>query len=252
MTQADPESPVALITGAARRIGATIAKHLHALNYRVVIHYHGSVAEAEALRDGLNQIRTESAHMIGADLGDPNAVQSLARQSIDRWGRMDALVNNASTFYPTPLPQASQQAWDDLFASNLKAPFFLSQALSAELVNRRGAIVNIADIHARQPLRRHSLYCMAKAGNLMLTKTLAKELAPRVRVNGIAPGAILWPEHEQSAEAGTSREAILSRVPLQRMGSPEDVARLAVFLVTDAGYLTGQTIAVDGGKHLVA
>ena len=252
MSQTDPASPVVLITGAARRIGATIAKHLHALNYRINIHYHGSVTEAEALADSLNQLRTDSAHTIRADLCDGQAVQTLALQSIERWGRMDALINNASSFYPTPLPNASQQDWDDLFASNLKAPFFLSQALSEELTKRGGAIVNIADIHARQPLRQHSIYCMAKAGNLMLTKTLARELAPRVRVNGIAPGAILWPENEQSPEASKHHGAMLNRVPLQRMGSPEDIARLAAFLITDAGYLTGQTIAVDGGKHLVA
>ena len=262
MTPADRVGRVALITGAARRIGAAIARHLHRLNYRVVIHYHGSLIEAEALSDSLNQLRPDSAAIIGADLRDPGAVQALARHSIERWGRMDALVNNASTFYPTPLAKASEQDWDDLFASNLKAPFFLSQALSDELIRQAGAIVNIADIHARQPLREHSLYCMAKAGNLMLTKTLARELAPRVRVNGIAPGAILWPEHDQSPddrspdgeslEVDGQRQAIISRVPLQRMGSPGDIARLAAFLITDAGYLTGQTIAVDGGKHLVS
>lgn len=250
MGQTDPASPVVLITGAARRIGATIAKHLHGLNYRVVIHYHGSATEAQALADSLNQLRTDSAHTIRTDLCDGQAVQTLALQSIEHWGRLDALINNASSFYPTPLPNASQQDWDDLFASNLKAPFFLSQALSEELTKRGGAIVNIADIHARQPLREHSLYCMAKAGNLMLTKTLAKELAPRVRVNGIAPGAILWPENEHSPEAGAHQQAITERIPLQRMGSPEDIARLAAFLITDACYVTGQTITVDGGKHL--
>lgn len=252
MSQTDRENPVALITGAARRIGATIAKQLHGLNYRLVIHYHGSATEAEALHNTLNQARSDSAHIIRADLCDGQAVQTLARQSIERWGRMDALVNNASSFYPTPLPEASEQDWDNLFASNLRAPFFLSQALSQELVNRGGAIVNIADIHARQPLRQHSVYCMAKAGNLMLTKTLARELAPHVRVNGIAPGAILWPENTQSPEAGAHQQAIIDRIPLQRMGKPEDIAGLAAFLITDAGYLTGQTIAVDGGKHLVA
>lgn len=245
------QNPVVLITGAARRIGACIARNLHQSQFRIIIHYQHSAAEAEALSEELNNQRADSACTIRADLCDIPAVQALASSSIERWGRLDALINNASSFYPTPLATASPAQWRELFGTTLQGPFFLCQALSKELITRRGSIVNIADIHARQPLREHSIYCMAKAGNLMLTKTLAKELAPEVNVNGIAPGVILWPEHNDSPSAEKDQQNILEKIPLNRMGTPDDIARLAHFLVTSPGYLTGQTIAVDGGKHLI-
>lgn len=245
------QAPVALITGAARRIGACIARRLHQSQYRIIIHYQHSAAEAEALSEELNNQRADSACAIRANLCDIPSVQALASSSVKHWGRLDALVNNASSFYPTPLPTANLDQWQELFGSNLQGPFFLCQALSKELVARRGSIINIADIHARQPLREHSIYCMAKAGNLMLTKTMAKELAPQVSVNGIAPGVILWPEHNTSPEAHISQQAVLQTIPLNRMGKPDDIAHLAHFLITSPGYISGQTIAVDGGKHLV-
>lgn len=241
------QAPVVLITGAARRIGAAIATRLHGRGYRVIIHYQHSATEAAALCAQLNRVRSDSAHGLQANLLDTASVQQLAKDSVARWGQVNALVNNASSFYPTPLGSATEKQWDELIGSNLKGPYFLCQALADELKNRGGSIVNIADIHAAQPLKNHSIYCIAKAGNKMLTKTLAKELAPRVRVNGIAPGVILWPENDNNKE---EQEKLLKSIPLQRMGSSDDIARLAEFLITSASYITGQTIAVDGGKHL--
>ncbi len=243
------QAPVALITGAARRIGAAIATKLHGRGYRVIIHYQNSSADAEALCAKLNALRADSAHALQADLLDVSRVQLLASASLAHWGQLNALINNASSFYPTPLPEASEQQWDELIGSNVKGPYFLCQALSGELKKRGGSIVNIADIHAHQPLTNHSIYCIAKAANKMLTKTLAKELAPQVRVNGIAPGVILWPENNSANEENKQKELIKS-IPLQRMGSSDDIARLAEFFITSASYITGQTIAVDGGKHL--
>lgn len=241
------QAQVVLITGAARRIGAAIATRLHGRGYRVIIHYQHSATEAAALCAQLNRVRSDSAHGLQANLLDTASVQQLAKDSVARWGQVNALVNNASSFYPTPLGSATEKQWDELIGSNLKGPYFLCQALADELKNRGGSIVNIADIHAAQPLKNHSIYCIAKAGNKMLTKTLAKELAPRVRVNGIAPGVILWPENDNNKE---EQEKLLKSIPLQRMGSSDDIARLAEFLITSASYITGQTIAVDGGKHL--
>lgn len=243
------DSPVALITGGARRIGASIAQTLHAAGYRIVLHCRNSLAEAEALRDTLQQSRRNSCAVLQADLNQLPQVQQLAQQALNTYGRLDLLVNNASSFYPTPLNNASEQQWDDLFASNAKAPFFLSQALAGSLRKQRGAIINIADIHAAKPLREHTIYCMAKAANTMLTQSLAKELAPEVRVNGIAPGAILWPENE--AELGSNgQQKILDQVPLARSGTPEDIASTVLFLACNNHYITGQIIAVDGGRTL--
>ena len=251
------DQPVALITGAARRIGACIARRLHKNQYRIVIHYQHSAEEAELLSQDLNAERSNSACTMSGDLSDIPTLQALAKNSINHWGRLDALINNASSFYPTPLPEADEKQWQELFSSNLQGPFFLCQAVSQELIKRQGTIINIADIHARQPLSEHSIYCMAKAGNLMLTKTLAKELAPNVSVNGIAPGVILWPEHDHSSDQELLQQSelhqqnILKKIPLNRMGSPDDIAQLAHFLITSPGYINGQTITVDGGKHLV-
>ncbi|OUS13765.1 pteridine reductase [Gammaproteobacteria bacterium 53_120_T64] len=243
------QAPVVLITGAARRIGAAIATRLHQCGYRVIIHYQNSAADAKELCATLNASRADSAHSLQANLLDIDSVGQLAEASIAHWGQLDALVNNASSFYPTPLPKATNRQWNELLGSNLKGPFFLCQALAEELKKRCGSIVNIADIHAHQPLKNHSIYCIAKAGNKMLTKTLANDLAPNVRVNGIAPGVILWPEDNNSNNA-SEQQRLITTVPLQRMGSSEDIAKLAEFFITSASYITGQTVAVDGGKHL--
>jgi len=243
------DSPVALITGAARRIGAEIARQLHACGYRVLVHYRTSEAEAQALVAQLNQTRTDSALALQADLTDLAQIDQLAEAAGGRWGRLDALINNASSFYPTPLSQATEADWDDLIGSNLKAPFFLCQALAPALTASRGAIVNIADIHGQRPLKEHPIYCAAKAGNIMLTQSLARELAPQVRVNGVAPGAILWPEQTAGPSPG-KQETILQRVPLQRSGDASDIALVVVFLVRQSPYITGQIIAVDGGRSI--
>ncbi len=244
------DTPVALITGAARRIGAQLARRLHAENYRIVIHYLNSDAEAEALAEELNAIRVDSVITLRADLNQIGAIDALAAEAVSQWGRLDVLINNASSFYPTPVGQANPEQWDDLINSNLKAPFFLTQALAPALKKACGCVLNIADIHAARPLKNHPIYCAAKAGNVMLTKSLARELAPQVRVNGIAPGAILWPE--QSAELSeTDKQKILSKVPLGRNGAPTDIAETALFLIARAPYITGQIISVDGGRTLV-
>ncbi len=244
-----PSIPVVLITGAARRIGAAIARHMHNAGYNVIIHCNHSLETAETLRKELDSLRANSALALQADLSDVAQVRTLATTALNHWGHIEALVNNASNFYPTPLAEASETDWDKLFASNLKGPYFLCQALAEALTVSRGAIVNIADIHARQPLTKHSIYCIAKAGNMMLTKSMAKELAPSVRVNGIAPGAILWPENNAGL-SDEKKQGILKKIPLGKLGSEEDIARLAYFLITSASYINGQIIAVDGGSHL--
>ncbi|MGY6588340.1 MAG: pteridine reductase [Wenzhouxiangella sp.] len=246
MTQASA-APVAIITGAARRIGATIAEFLHRRGLSVVIHYRGSADAAQALVERLNGQRAGSAIAVQADLADPSAPETLLKAAIDQFGRIDVLINNASAFYPTPVGEATQAHWDDLFASNVRAPFFLSQACAPHLARRGGAIVNLVDIHALVPMQRHSVYGMAKSGLVMQTRALAKELAPDIRVNAVAPGAILWPENEDSPEAA---EAILDRVPLGHQGRPEDIAGAVTFFALDAPYVTGQILAVDGGRML--
>ncbi|MGE3298125.1 MAG: pteridine reductase [Porticoccaceae bacterium] len=243
------EAPVALITGAARRIGAAIARELHGAGFRVLIHCRESLAPARELCAQLQSMRADSAAVLSADLADLAQVRELASDAIGHWGRIDALVNNASAFYPTPLAEADVAQWDDLMASNLKAPFFLCRDLAPALAQTGGAIVNIADIHGLRPLPEHAIYCIAKAGNLMLTRAMARELAPRVRVNGIAPGAILWPENPASADVVAQRK-ILDSIALGRLGAVEDIARVTGFLLTAATYITGQVIAVDGGARL--
>ncbi|WP_295802137.1 pteridine reductase [uncultured Microbulbifer sp.] len=238
--------PVALITGAAARLGRAIAEELHR-DHRVVIHYRNSREAAEALVNTLNRQRADSAVAIPSTLSSAKDCEQLATQVVAAFGRLDALVNNASAFYPTPIGTANEQQWDELMGSNLKAPFFLSQALAPQLAEHRGSIVNLADIHGDKPMPQHTVYCAAKAGLVMLSKSLARELAPAVRVNAVAPGAILWPEQESE---GYNKEQILARIPLQRSGDPSDIARTVRFLVADAPYITGQVIAVDGGRSL--
>ncbi len=245
----DPDLPVVLITGAARRLGAAMARALHAEGCNLLIHYGRSASAAQALAVELNGSRPGSAISLAADLGDDRAVEQLARQALEAWGRFDGLINNASSFHPTPLASATARDWDALMASNLRGPFFLCQQLAPALLDRGGTIVNIADINGRMPLPGFGIYNIAKAGNIMLTKTLARELAPRVRVNGIAPGAILWPEGDADFSSD-NRQRLLDKIPLGRLGKVEEIAALATLLTLKPGYLTGQVITLDGGLTL--
>jgi pteridine reductase len=238
---------VALITGAAHRIGAQIARTLHAQGVDVALHYRSSREAAAALQAELEAARGGSVLLLQADLHDYRGFPGLMARIRDFRGRLDVLVNNASSFYPTPFGQASPEQWEDLIGSNLRGPFFLAREAAPLLRERRGCIVNLVDIHAERPLKDHPIYSIAKAGNAMMVKALARELGPEVRVNGIAPGAILWPEQGMSDAA---KDEILARTALQRPGSPEDIARTLLFLVRDADYITGQIVAVDGGRTL--
>ena len=241
------EGKTALVTGAARRIGSAIATTLHTAGSRVAVHYRNSGADAHDLVARLNDIRAGSAMAVEADLLDTAALPGLVTAVADWAGGLDILINNASSFYPTPIGHIDEEAWDDLVGTNLKAPLFLAQAALPRLRERRGNIVNIVDIHAARPLREHVVYGSAKAGLVMLTRALAKGLAPDVRVNGVSPGAILWPENGMSDEV---RQNILRQVPLGRSGEPEDIAACVLYLVRDAHYVTGQIIAVDGGRSI--
>lgn len=241
--------PVALITGGARRIGAAIAQRLHSNGYNIALHYRHSEADARTLTEQMNYQRANSALAIAADLNQFTDIARLVEIATGHWQRLDVLINNASSFYSTPIGSATPEQWDDLFNSNLKAPFFIAQAVAAELEKNNGSIINIADIYADRPLKSHPIYCAAKAGNIMLTKSLACELAPHVRVNGIAPGAILWSEQD-GAQSEAERQAILDRIPLARNGSADDIANTVIFLTKNSPYITGQIITVDGGRSL--
>lgn len=238
---------VAIVTGAAKRIGATTVRHLHARGLNVLVHYRGSKSEAEALASELNTARSGSVQTIQANLADDDTPEALVSAAIEQFGRIDLLINNASAFYPNDVDESNPEQWDDLMASNLRAPYFLSKAARPHLARRGGAIINLVDIHGMVPLAEHSIYCQAKAGLIMQTRTLAKELAPSIRVNGVAPGAILWPEHEDALEAAAST---LAKIPLGHKGRPEDIAGAICFLAFDAPYITGQILAVDGGRTL--
>jgi len=238
---------VALITGAAQRIGAQIARTLHGAGMKLVLHYRGSQSAAQALAAELNQSRADSATLLQADLSDPATLAPLVEAAAAHWGRLDALVNNASTFYPSPIGAVTLPQWHDLMDVNLKAPFFLAQAAAPLLTKSGGCIVNIADIHADRPLKGYPVYCMAKAGLVMMTRALARELGPAVRVNAVAPGAILWPEQGLDPAA---QATILARTALKRQGSPKDIASTVLFLIRDAEYITGQVLSVDGGRSL--
>ena len=239
--------PVVLITGGAKRIGAVVAQHLHAQGYRVLLHYRSSADAAEHLIQALNAKRAQSAHRFAADLLDIAQAPKVVDACLAQFGRLDLLINNASTFYPTPIELIEEEFWNDLMGSNLKAPAFLVKAAAQYLRQTNGAIINIVDIYARRPLSNHPVYCAAKAGLETLTKALAQDLAPEIRVNAIAPGAILWPE---SGNSEIEQELLLENVPLGRMGQPEDIAKAALFLATQAPYITGQTITVDGGRSI--
>lgn len=238
---------VALITGAARRIGAEVARTLHAEGATVVVHYKNSAGEAQALKAELNALRANSCVLLQADLLEVKQFPQLMSALVEQTGRLDILVNNASSFYPTPLGTLQEQQWDDLMGTNLKAPLFLSQTAAAPLQKNQGVIINLTDVHGIRPLSEFSVYCAAKAGLIMLTQVLARELGPTIRVNGIAPGAILWPEQPMAED---KRAELLAKTALERMGSPEDIAQTVLFLVRDAPYVTGQVIAVDGGRLL--
>lgn len=237
---------VVLITGGARRVGAVLARTLHAAGAAVVIHCRQSRTHAEALASELEQQRSGSTAVVEEDLLATERLASLIERAYRAFGRLDALVNNASSFYPTPLGAIAPAAWDDLTGTNLRAPLFLAQAAAPALRAARGSIVNIVDIHGMRPLADYPVYSVAKAGLIMLTKALARELAPEVRVNAIAPGPVLWPEDADAELKG----AIVERTLLKRPGSPEDVARAALFFIADAPYVTGQILAVDGGRSV--
>lgn len=237
---------VALITGAARRIGVSIARSLHAAGATVVLHYRNSAQEAFSLQAEFNAERAGSCLVVQADLLKTHELASLIETIIQQTQRLDILINNASSFYATPLASVSEQQWDDLLGSNLKAPLFLSQAATPYLQQHQGVIINLVDIHGIRPLAEFSVYCTAKAGLIMLTQALARELAPAIRVNGIAPGAILWPENSIEED----QVQLLAKIALKRKGAPEDIAKTVLFLVRDAPYITGQIIAVDGGRLL--
>jgi len=236
-----------LITGAAKRIGAACARMLHGKGCNVFLHYRSSKEAALQLCYELNQIRPDSAYMMQADLLNREELESLVTEACMAWGKIDVLVNNASSFYPTPVDDVTEQQWDELMGCNLKAPFFLAKSLKKTLVKNRGCIVNIVDIHAERGLVGYPVYSIAKAGLVAMTKILAKEFAPTVRVNGVAPGAILWPDNDLSEQ---KRQEILQRVALRRSGDPADVAKAVWFLINNADYITGQILTVDGGRTL--
>lgn len=238
---------VALITGAARRIGAAIATTLHRNGANVAVHYRDSSTDADVLIEQLNGERRDSAAKFQANLSDTEALPSLVDSVLDWHGALDILINNASSFYPTPPGEITEAHWDDLIGSNLKAPMFLSQAALPALRDAHGVIINLIDVHAQRPLRNHTVYGSAKAGLAMLTRSLAKDLAPDVRVNGVSPGAILWPENGMNE---ATKDTILEQIPMQRPGEPEDIAGCVLYLVKDATYVTGQIIAVDGGRSI--
>ncbi|WP_133470417.1 pteridine reductase [Paraglaciecola marina] len=237
---------VTFITGSAKRIGAHTAKYLHSLGSKIVIHFDKSKSEAEALSQQLNKIRPNSTALVQGSLSDINAVEAIGQQAIDAFGRLDVLINNASSFYPTPIGSISADDWHSLVGSNMQGPLFLSQYCANTLALNSGVIINMVDIHAAKPLKNHTLYCMAKSALVTMTQSLAIELAPKIRVNGIAPGAILWPETQLKEE---DKHQILEQIPAQRLGQMQDIAHAIGFLV-EATYVTGQIIAVDGGRSL--
>jgi pteridine reductase len=240
---------VILVTGGAKRVGATICRRLHAAGASVMVHYRTSEADAGALSAELGGVRPGSAALVQADLLKDGAAARLVRETVKAFGQLDALVNNASSFHPTPVGEITEKAWDDLMGTNLKAPLFLSQAAARELKKTHGCIVNIVDIHAELPMKNHIVYTAAKAGLAALTRSLARELAPEVRVNGVAPGTILWPENELWRD-DVARQRIISRTVLKRIGEPDDIAKAVEFLILSAPYVTGQILAVDGGRSI--
>ena len=240
---------VALVTGGAKRVGAAICRRLHAQGANLMLHHRVSVAEARALQHALNTQRAGSVALIQADLLKSASLPDLVKTTIKQFGSLDILINNASSFFATAIGDINEKAWDDLIGTNLKAPLFLSQAAAGELRKRHGCIVNIVDIHAEFPMKNYVVYSVAKGGLLALTRSLARELGPEVRVNGVAPGTILWPEDDNWSDE-ISRQRVINQTALKRIGDPDDIAKAVEFLVTAAPYVTGQVIAVDGGRSI--
>jgi pteridine reductase len=240
------DNKVVLITGAAHRIGAVTARYLHEAGFNIILHYLSSRSPAQALQKELNAKRENSVVLVQADLLANNALTALAKEAYNAWQRLDVLINNASTFYRTPIGSANDQHWDDLFGTNVKAPFFLAQASAPFLRKTHGCIINMVDIHARRPLKEYSIYSMAKAALETMTKALARELGPEIRVNGVAPGAIMWPDNIDEV----TKQRIVSKTFLKRKGEPEDIAKAIRFIIEDAPYMTGQIISIDGGRSL--
>ncbi len=236
-----------LITGGAHRIGAATARGLHAAGYNIVLHYRNSSDGAEDLETELNTLRPNSVTLVQGDLHQSDRLIELIEGAHAAWGRLDGLINNASTFYPTPVDEITEAHWDDLIGINLKAPLFLTQAAAPYLRETQGCVINIVDIYAERPLRKHSVYSIAKAGLAMMTRSMAAELGPEIRVNGVAPGAILWPDNEMDRD---TRERILDSIPLQRQGEVQNVADAVLYLLRDAHYTTGHILTVDGGRSL--
>ncbi|MBA2660573.1 MAG: pteridine reductase [Nitrosospira sp.] len=243
------QGKVILITGGAKRVGAATCRRLHAQGANLAVHYRASEKDARALQAELNQVRAGSVALMQGDLLDIAGLPHLIGETVNHFGKLDALINNASSFFPTPMEEITEKMWDDLIGSNLKAPLFLAQAAAPQLRKQRGCIVNIVDIHAEWPLKRYVIYNSAKGGLAALTRSLALELAPEIRVNGISPGPIMWPENGEWADE-ISRQHIIDRTLLKRMGEPDDIARTVTFLIADAPYITGQIIAVDGGRSV--
>jgi pteridine reductase len=242
------QGKVVLITGGAKRVGAATCRRLHAAGANIMLHYRVSAGEARLLQAELNHQRKDSVALIQADLLDVAKLPSLVDQTVQRFGKLDALINNASSFFQTPVGEITPAAWEDLIGTNLRAPLFVAQAAAPALKKTQGAIVNITDIHAERPLKNYVVYSVAKSGLVGLTRSLARELAPEVRVNAVAPGPILWPDDESFDEL--SRQRIISHTPLKREGTPEDIAKAVHFLLAEATYVTGETINVDGGRHV--
>lgn len=240
------ETKVTFITGSAKRIGAHTAKYLHSFGSNIVVHCNKSRLEAENLCLELNQIRSKSAMLVQGNLSDLSSIERIGQQAIDSFGRLDVLINNASSFYPTPIGTITATDWQSLVGSNMQGPLFLSQYCAPVLAQNTGAIINMVDIHAARPLKDHTLYCMAKSALVTMTQSLALELAPEIRVNGVAPGAILWPEMQMHED---DKQQILNQVPAQRLGSMQDISHAIKFLI-DASYVSGQIIAVDGGRSI--
>lgn len=237
-----------LITGGAKRIGQEIAKTMHQAGYNIMVHYRSSAGLASELVASFNNLRENSAASVQADMLDINSIPKVIDKTLETFGQLDCLINNASTFYPTPIQLINEQYWDDLIGSNLKAPTFLVKEAMPHLKKQQGCIINIVDIYAERPLKNHPIYCAAKAGLQSLTKSLAYDLAPAIRVNAVAPGAILWPENTMSDKV---QKKLLKRIPLKRVGEPEDIAKTVKFLINDAPYITGQIITVDGGRSVL-
>lgn len=242
-------TPVALVTGSAHRLGAQTVRTLHNRGWNLVIHYRSREQQARSLADDLNRQRPDSACALQADLTNDAELDRLATNAVAQWGGLDALVNNASVFFPTPTGEATPGDWNTVINANLRAPFFLLQACLPALRQRRGTVVNMIDIYSERPIADHPLYCASKAGLAAMTRSWARDLAPEIRVNGVSPGAILWPEGEAEMDK-SAQQAILDKTPLSRTGNPEDIAGTIAFLVCDAPFITGQIIAVDGGRSL--